>query len=111
MASPSQKRLYGVPQCIGDKCEQKPYSRWLHRKAVAHVKRDRKRFGIKTCTVAGYKAAIHEAVKNSGHQDFYTGEILDWSLISTYRNAASIEGKSKYKKSLALLPTVDHTLD
>jgi hypothetical protein len=78
---------------------------------VAHVRRDRKRFGIDSCTVSGYKAAIHEAVKNGGHRDFYTGEVLDWRLISTYRNAASIEGKSKYKKSLALLPTVDHTLD
>jgi hypothetical protein len=111
MASSHHNRLYGVPKCIKSQCAQKPCSRWLHRKAVAHVCRDRKRFGIESCTVAAYKAAIHRAVEQGGDRDFYSGEVLDWRLISTYRNAASIEGKSKYKKSLALLPTVDHTLD
>jgi len=111
MASPPKNRLYGVPECIKDKCEQKVYSRWLQRKAIAHVKTDRKRFEVGTCTIAGYKMAIHRAVKEGGDRDFYTGEPLRWGLISTYRNAASVEGKSKYKKSLALLPTVDHTRD
>lgn len=61
--------------------------------------------------MADYKNAIHRAVTHGGDQDFYTGELLDWKLISTYRNAASVEGKTRYKKSFALLPTVDHTLD
>ena len=106
-----RNHLYGVPECIKDKCEQKPYARWLQRKATAHARRDRKRFGIQSCTVSKYKAAIHQAVKEGGDRDFYTGEVLDWHLISTYRNATSLEGKAKYKKSLALLPTVDHTVD
>ena len=111
MSNTPNDRRYNVPECIKDKCEQKSYVRWLHRKAAAHVKRDRKRFGIHSCTVANYKAAIHRAVTEGGNRDFYTAEVLDWTLISTYRNAASNEGKSKYKKSLALLPTVDHTLN
>lgn len=76
---------------------------------MAHARRDRKRLGA--CTVVDYKAAIHRAVMDGGDRDFYTGEILDWKLISTYRNAESVAGKTKYKKSFALLPTVDHTLD
>lgn len=110
MTSPPKNRLYTVPECK-NKCEQKPYVRWLQRKAVAHVKRDRGRFELNSCTVAGYKAAIHKAVTDGGDRDYYTGEVLDWRLISTYRNAASLEGKTKYKKSFALLPTVDHTVD
>ncbi|SRR6266566_1718330 len=101
---------YEVPECVKDKCEQRVYSRWLQRKAEAHVRRDRKRFR-KNCKVSEYKGAIHRAVRDGGDRDFYTGEVLDWSLISTYRNAASTEGKVKYKKSFALLPTVDHTID
>lgn len=104
-------RLYRVPDCIQGVCDQKKYSKWLKAKAAAHVRRDRKRFKNAVCTVSAYKGAIHEAVTEGGHRDYYTGEVLDWSLISTYRNAAAVEGRVRYKKSFALLPTVDHTLD
>ena len=40
--------------------------------------------------------------------DAYTGEALDWSLISKYDNADSKSGRRDYKKGFALLPTVDH---
>jgi len=33
---------------------------------------------------------------------------LNWSLISTYDNAASKHGRHQYKAGFALLPTVDH---
>lgn len=101
-------RLYALPTCITG-CDQKKYDRWLQRKAEAHVRRDGKR-GSKH-TVAEYKRAIHDAVLADGHLDHYTGEPLDWSLISTFRNAEAKLGRSKYKKTLWLLPTVDHTLD
>ena len=100
---------YPVPDSIRSCCDQSKYSRWLQPKAAAHVKRDRKR--QRTCTVARYKAEIHAAVCDSGHIDFYTGEHLDWRLISTYDNESSKNGRTKYKKTLALLPTVDHTID
>ncbi len=103
--------LYPVPDRIKGRCEQKTYSRWLRAKANAHVKRDRKRFGKDSRTVSKYKAAIHAAVCAGGDHDYYTGEILDWHLVSTYENAASVEGKTKYKSKFALLPTIDHTLD
>jgi len=63
------------------------------------------------CTIAQYKAQIHSAVCFSGHLDYYTGEPLDWKLVSTYDNESSKAGSVHYKKSLALLPTIDHTVD
>jgi hypothetical protein len=78
-------------------------------KAVAHVRPDKKR--AVTCTVAKYKAQIHAAVCLFGQADFYTGEPLDWSLVSTYDNKSSKSGRTKYKKTLALLPTIDHTVE
>jgi hypothetical protein len=100
---------YPLPECIRAQCTQARYSKWLHRKAMAHVRRDRKR--EKDCTVARYEAEIHAAVCESGNRDFYTGERLDWSLISTWDNESAKRGRAKYKRTLALLPTVDHTAD
>ena len=100
---------YRVPDCIKRQCDQSRYWRWLHRKAVAHVRRDKKR--AVACTVATYEAQIHAAVCSAGHADFYTGEPLDWSLVSTYNNESSKSGRTRYKKTLALLPTIDHTVD
>jgi hypothetical protein len=41
-------------------------------------------------------------------RDSYTGEALDWSLISKYDNQGSKSGRRAYKQGFALLPTVDH---
>jgi hypothetical protein len=82
------------------------YDRWLTRKAAAHVRRDKKRGH--NCTGASYRDAIHAAVVRSNGKDAYTGENLDWHLISTYRNEDSKEGRHAYKATFALLPTVDH---
>ncbi|MBW8074723.1 MAG: hypothetical protein GJU74_04995 [Metallibacterium scheffleri] len=86
------------------------YSRWLQRKAAAHVKRDRRR-GNSNATVSAYKQAIHNAVVASGGRDAYTGEDLDWSLISQYDNEKSKQLGRSYKKELAALPTLDHVGD
>jgi len=61
--------------------------------------------------VALYKEAIHGAVLLSGGKDAYTDEVLDWKLISTYRNEDSKEGRHRYKAGFALLPTVDHVTE
>lgn len=86
------------------------YVRWLQRKAAAHLKRDRKR-GNKSGSVSEYKRAIHEAVCKSEGKDAYTGEELDWKLVSTYNNDESKQGRRNYKAKFALLPTVDHIGD
>lgn len=97
---------YALPDCLRGQIEAEAYHRWLQRKAKAHVVRDRQR--QRDCTVAAYKQAIHEAVVRSRGMDAYTGERLDWRLISTYRNELSRQGRHGYKSGFALLPTVDH---
>jgi hypothetical protein len=95
-----------LPAFLDSVITRETYERWLLRKAAAHVKRDRKRGH--TCADAAYRNAIHDAVVRSGGRDDYTGELLDWKLISTYDNEASKLGRHAYKATFALLPTVDH---
>ncbi len=90
--------------------DQSTYERWLHRKAMAHVKRDRAR-GNTTATNEEYKLAIHQAVCESDGKDAYTNEDLDWSLVSQYDNEQSTKHGRHYKKKFALLPSVDHVDD
>ncbi|WP_298151646.1 MULTISPECIES: hypothetical protein [Metallibacterium] len=101
---------YAFPQCLAGRVAPAVYSRWLQRKAAAHVKRDRRR-GNSNATVSAYKQAIHNAVVASGGRDAYTGEDLDWSLISQYDNEKSKQLGRSYKKELAALPTLDHVGD
>jgi hypothetical protein len=98
---------FSCPACLLEHTSDSVYRRWLERKARAHARRDKKR-GWGELTVAQYKAAIHAAVIASGGRDAYTGEPLDWSLLSTYCNEDSKEGRAVYKARFALLPTVDH---
>jgi hypothetical protein len=101
---------YAVPDFLKEVVTQAVYLRWIHRKAVAHVRRDRKR-GNSSATTEAYKLAIHEAVCSSNGKDAYTKEDLKWSLISTYDNESSKKGRRPYKAKFALLPTVDHIGD
>lgn len=102
---------YSLPECLLGRCTQPQYTKWLQRRAVAHVRRDKKRPGARSITISKYKEAIHKAVCSGGDRDYYTGEPLDWSIISKYRNKDSKRGKKKYKQQLVSLPSVDHTLD
>jgi hypothetical protein len=103
-------RKYQIPLFLQGVISQEAYSRWLARKAAAHVKRDRKR-GNPEATIESYKGAIHEAVSSSGGLDDYTGERLSWELVSTYENGAAQLGRRVYKAGFATLPTVDHVVD
>lgn len=100
-------RKHTMPTFLNGSVLPEAYERWLGRKAAAHVKRDRKR-GHSAVTQAPYKEAIHAAVVVSGGRDAYTGEELEWKLISSYKNEDSKVGKHGYKAGFALLPTVDH---
>ena len=102
-------KRFTLPACLRGLCAEAVYLRWLQRKAQAHVKRDRKRGEI--CTIAAYKAKIHEAVCSGGDRDYYTGLPLDWSLISKFDNASAKQGRRDYFKTFANLPTVDHAQD
>ena len=101
---------YQIPDFLASTLSQKAYERWLRRRAVAHVRRDKKRGNI-TANAEIYRVAIHLAVCNCGGSDHYTGEPLEWSLISSYNNSESKEHARKYKAKYALLPTVDHIGD
>ncbi len=100
-------RKYQLPGLLAKFVNQKVYEQWLHRKAVAHVRRDRNR-GNKTATYEKYKIAIHKAVCDSDGKDAYTNEELNWLLLSKYDNEKSKKGGRNYKKQFALLPSVDH---
>jgi hypothetical protein len=100
-------RKHSIPAFLEGMVDSDAYVRWLGRKAAAHVKRDRDR-GQSAVTRPLYKEAIHAAVLLSDGRDACTGEVLQWRLISTYKNEDSKAGRHTYKSGFALLPTVDH---
>jgi hypothetical protein len=101
---------YPLPPFLAGVISQKAYGRWLSRKAITHVKRDKKR-GNMTALNEAYKKAIHLATVDSEGLDEYTGEALHWHLVSKYNNDESKKGRRKYKSTFSLLPTVDHVDD
>jgi hypothetical protein len=103
-------KKYELPAFLVGVVGQDDYELWLRRKAQAHVKRDRKR-GNEAAIGERYRNAIHLAVLASNGLDVYTGEALDWTLISKYDNDESKENGRHYKAGFALLPTVDHVGD
>lgn len=107
-AVPTFKKRRALPPFLeGGEVTEQVYFNWLARKAQAHVRRDRKR-SRQGVTGAIYRDAIHDAVLRSEGRDVYTGEDLDWTLISRYDNDASKVGRHGYKAGFAMLPTVDH---
>ena len=102
-------QIYKLPEFLTGRVDRVKYIRWLGRKASAHVKRDRLRLN-KKIALSAYKQEIHRAVHDSGGNDWYTGEALEWEKISTYDNEASKSDRSIYKARFGLLPTVDHVL-
>jgi hypothetical protein len=110
MTDPSARRKYEIPDFLQATLSQKEYERWLRRKAVAHIRRDKKR-GNPGANAEAYRIEIHRAVCSSKGLDHYTGEPLEWALISKYDNAKSKASGRKYKATLALLPTIDHVGD
>lgn len=98
---------FELPSFLNGVVSPSAYDRWLRRKAAAHVRRDQKR-GHLDAVYSSYRKAIHSAVLESGGKDAYTGEALDWHLISKYDNRDSKEGGHRYKATLAMLPTIDH---
>ena len=100
-------KRHAIPHFLVGRVDPLVYERWLARKAAAHLKRDRKR-GYEGISGSQYRDEIHKAVVESGGQDYYTGEELDWTLLSKYNNEESIAGRHAYKAGFALLPTVDH---
>ena len=102
-------KKYPLPPFLSGVVTQEKYTRWLSAKATAHVKRDKRH--RPEITAEMYKVLIHQAVIRSDGTDAYTGEALDWSLLSTWNNDKAKEHGSRYKSEFALLPSVDHVSD
>jgi hypothetical protein len=107
---PAMPKKYALPSFLEGVITQAAYVRWLSRKSIAHVRRDKKRGNTNALNEA-YKKAIHLATSASGGLDEYTGEALDWHLVSTYDNDESKKYRRKYKSLFFLLPTIDHVDD
>jgi hypothetical protein len=99
---------YQLPICLEElRVDETAFVRWLHRKAMAHVRRDRRR-GFRDSFVSRYKEHIIRAVAEANGCDFYTGQQLDWRLISKWNNDDASAKGGEYKRAFWNLPTVDH---
>jgi len=105
----SEIKKYTFPKCLTGLCEPEIFERWLERKTLAHVKRDRRK-GL-VSKRESYKSAIYNAVIESNGLDAYTGKAMRWDLISKWDNDASKQGGREYKKKFGDLPTLDHVYD
>jgi hypothetical protein len=103
-------KKYALPAFLQGVVSEENYEIWLSRKTNTHIKRDRER-GNEVATRESYRIAIHDAVTNSLGLDAYTGEQLDWSLLSQYDNKESQAQGRAYKHRFGLLPTLDHVGD
>jgi len=101
-------RKHPLPDCLrAQGVDEVAFCRWLHRKACAHVRRDRTR-GFQNIGVSSYKQAIYQAVVEASGRDFYTGRALDWQQISKWANEEAANGRGVYKRQFWNIPTVDH---
>jgi hypothetical protein len=99
---------YPLPEFLLGRCTPHVYHKWLLNKADTLLKSDKKKkrpYAL-VATKAVYKKEIHEAVKRSLPYDPYTGENLEWELISQWDT--SHEQPEGYRKKFALMPTIDH---
>jgi hypothetical protein len=103
-------RKYELPGFLVGVVTQAKYDRWLQRKSVAHVRRDRQR-GNPGAKIADYKVAIHDAVIRSEGFDSYTKDKLHWDLLSKWNNEEAKNKGRRHKRKFYLLPTVDHVGD
>jgi hypothetical protein len=102
-------KIYELPFSIP--VNQNIYKKWLYGKASSIKRRNIKRGDMSSSKPEAYREAIHRAVCDSNGKDFYTGEKLDWSLLSKYRSIDAKRGGLKYFRKFSLLPTVDHYKD
>ena len=97
----TQKNSIILPPFLEEVVPLEIYKKWLKRQADRHFKRDNIRWG-KRSSREGYQGMIHEAVLRSEGVDAFTGQPMDWKLISQYRAGHK---RANYRN----LPTVDHT--
>jgi hypothetical protein len=101
-------RKWTIPDCLKPKVsDEDAFRTWLHRKAMSVRKRDRKR-NVPVLSLSVMKQAIVSAIERSNGRDFYTGETLDWHLISKWVGSEEGTSANDYRRKFWMLPSVDH---
>jgi hypothetical protein len=101
-------RKWKIPDCLKPRISDEDVFRtWLHRKALSVRKRDRKR-NVPVLSLSVMKQAIVSAIERSNGCDFYTGEPLDWHLISKWVGSEEGTSANDYRRKFWMLPSVDH---
>ncbi len=101
-------RKWKIPDCLKPKVsDEDAFRTWLDRKATSIRKRDRKRH-LAVFSLSVTKQAIVSAIERSNGRDFYTGETLDWHLISKWVGSEEGTNANDYRRKFWMLPSVDH---
>jgi hypothetical protein len=103
---------YALPPFLLGVISQKDYCDWLERKGHNLRQGDTKlkRPYAKENTVMVYKQKIHQAVLDGGEFDPYTGEKINWGLISKEKNLKKGDYIDNYLNRYAMYPAVDHII-
>ena len=100
-------RTWTIPDCLKPKVsDENIFRKWLHRKAMSIRNRDRKR-NVPVLSLSLMKQAIVSAIERSNGHDFYTGEPLDWHLISKWVGSEEGTSANDYRRKFWMLPSVD----
>lgn len=101
---------YHLPDFLKGRISERVYDSWLNERANTLRQRDiKKKRPYAVATTKGmYKEKIHKAVVDAGQYDRYTGDELQWELISTWDSEKAKQGGDEYKDKFLLMPTVDH---
>src|SRR4051812_27524549 len=104
----SVARKWKIPECLKPTVsDEEAFRKWLDRKAQSVRKRDRRR-NVPVLSLSTMKEAILAAIERSNGRDFYTGEPLDWHLISKWVGMEEGTSASVYRRKFWMLPSVDH---
>jgi hypothetical protein len=101
---------YALPSFLQGIVTQTDYVRWLNQKCDSMRQRDlklKRPYASENPRMA-YKQKIHQAVLDNGQFDPYTGEKLDWKLISKQKSLKKYGYVNDFLNTFALLPAVDH---
>ena len=101
---------YHLPAFLQGRISEPAYDKWLNAKANTLRQRDlkTKRVFAEANSKAMYKEKIHAAVIANGQYDRYTGDALQWELISTWDPKKTKVLQASYRDKFLLMPTVDH---
>ncbi len=102
---------YPLPPFLKGVVSQRGYCMWLMNKGENLRRRDIKlnRPYSKVNSETVYNQKVHQAVLDGGEFDPFTGEKLNWGLVSKERNMETESYTNDYLNTYALYPVVDHT--